>query len=176
MDMKKFNEEVGGYNLGSKTLKLGEPTKRTALIAAISPKMAAASVGIPRMLRNPGVTRGIMGEGFEPADIKPSKVYPTKEAAAAALKGKTPPPEPSTPAPTSTAIPPKSPSLSGSGEAESAMEAARRGAPGINPAEKSIRRNAEKTAARSTELTPAQKARAEAILKGRKPKEGGGRD
>jgi hypothetical protein len=188
MDMQKFNQEVGGYNLGSKTLKLGEPTKRTALIAAISPKMAAASVGIPRMLRNPGITRGIMGEGFEAADISPKKIYPTKAAAAAALKGKTPPPEPS--APSSVAVPPKSPSLSPSevssskppsgqtttSEGESAMEAARRGAPGIDPTLKSLRRNAEKTAAQSTELTPAQKARAEAILKGRKPKEGGGRD
>lgn len=91
MDLKKFNEEVGGFNLGSKTLKLGEPTKRTALLAAISPKIAAASVGIPRMLRNPSVTRAVMGEGFEAPTIKPNKVYPTKEAAAAALKDRTPP-------------------------------------------------------------------------------------
>ena len=94
MDMGKVNQEVGRYNLSEKVDRLGQPSKRTAIMAAISPHMAAASIAVPRAMRNPSVIGAVMGKGFETApELKPSQIFPTKEAAARALKGgKEPPP------------------------------------------------------------------------------------
>lgn len=68
-----------------------------------------------------------VGQGGEPKNIPPSQVHPTKAAAAAALKG--------------GGVNARPASLPGW---ESETEAARRGAPGINPKLKSLRRHQEK--------------------------------
>jgi len=134
LDMDKINQEIAGFGTGETVLKMSNPSKMDLLLARMSPSAVALRQIGPRLFRNPSVIRAIGGEGFEPANIKPNKIYPTKEAAAAALKGKD--------------IPPGKPTMFGgevgSSEWESPDEAARRGASGEDPKLKSIRRHFEK--------------------------------
>ena len=90
-DLDKIKESTNIFNHGEKMDKLVEPTRRTAMIAAISPKTAAASIALPRALRSEGVTKAIYGQGFEPPTMKPSQVYPSAKAAAKAAQSGKPP-------------------------------------------------------------------------------------
>lgn len=123
IDMDRISQEVAGFGVGDTALKLSRPTKMDLLLARLSPTAVALRQVGPRMMRNPSVIRAIGGEGFPSELISPKKVFPTKEAAAAALKGKIPPPD----EPPSGGLPkgnptPFSPAPSG----ETAMEMDRR--------------------------------------------------
>jgi hypothetical protein len=95
IDMERISQEVAGFGVGDTALKLSRPTKMDLLLARLSPTAVALRQVGPRVMRNPKVIRAIGGEGFKSETISPKKVYPTKEAAAAALKGKGPEPPPS---------------------------------------------------------------------------------
>jgi hypothetical protein len=87
-DMDGIQQSTSAYNHGEKFDRMSEPTRRTALVAAVNPKMAALSVGAPRMLRSQGVTQAIYGKGLgeSTTKISPKQVYTNKAAAMAAMK------------------------------------------------------------------------------------------
>jgi hypothetical protein len=87
LDMDKVNQEVSRYGVGKTVLGASKPGKLDLIIAGLSPKAAALRMAGPRIMRNPDVIGAIGGKGFDAPTIKPGKVYPSKEAAAAALKG-----------------------------------------------------------------------------------------
>jgi hypothetical protein len=116
LDMDKLKQTVDGYRYGKKMDMLNEPSRMTPILAAISPKMAALRIAIPRGMRTAGMTEHLYGKGLENVpEVPTSKIYPSAKAAAKARSGW-----------------------------ETSDEAARRGASGVNPATKSARRHYEK--------------------------------
>lgn len=90
LDMDKLKQTVDGYRYGKKMDSLNEPTRFTPIMAAISPKLAAAKIAATRFMRTNLMESHLYGKGLYPVpQIKPNKLYPSKQAAAAAaLKGK----------------------------------------------------------------------------------------
>ena len=116
LDMDKLKQTVDGYRYGTKMDELTQPSRMTPILAAISPKMAALRIAIPRGMRTAGMTEHLYGKGLENVpEVPTSKIYPSAKAAAKARAGW-----------------------------ETSDEAARRGASGVDPSLKSARRHYEK--------------------------------
>lgn len=90
LDMTKVSQEIGRFGMGNTVMNLSKPGKMDLLLARLSPSAVALRQIGPRIMRNPKIFDKVMGEGFEAENIPSKKVYPTKEAAAAALKGTKP--------------------------------------------------------------------------------------
>lgn len=92
MNTQALGEEAKNFNIGQTINSVSRPSKMTLLAAALSPKAFAAKNVLTRALRNPSFINNLAGEGLGDAPtITPGKVYPSKVAAAQALKGnKTP--------------------------------------------------------------------------------------
>ena len=88
MDMTKVGQEISRYGMGGTVMKLSKPGKMDLLLARMSPSAVALRQIVPRIMRNPKIISAVAGEGFEPKNIPPSKIFPSQKIAAkASTKG-----------------------------------------------------------------------------------------
>lgn len=99
IDLDKLQETAGAYKYGEQWDKMSNPSKRMAIVAAISPKTAAGMMGAPRAMRSNVATKYTFPNQLnEVPNVSPSKIYPSSKAAAkAATKGNPIPPGNKTP-------------------------------------------------------------------------------
>lgn len=87
LDVDKVGQEVSRYGMGDTVMKLSRPGKMDLLLARLSPTAVALRQIGPRIMRNPSVISAVAGEGFEPKNIPPSKIFPSQKIAAKAASG-----------------------------------------------------------------------------------------
>lgn len=99
IDLDKLQDTAGAYKYGEQWDKMSNPSKRMAIVAAISPKTAAGMIYAPRAMRSKFATNyQFPNQLKEVPNVAPEKIYPSSKAAAkAATKGNPIPPGNKTP-------------------------------------------------------------------------------
>jgi len=86
--LDQIKQSAGAYQYGETWDRLSQPSKMTAVIAAISPKAAGVRTAIPQAMRGSSVTNYMYPGALDKVPtIKSGKIFPSKLTAAQELKG-----------------------------------------------------------------------------------------